>query len=359
MRIIIKIIYFCNALVIWLQQKRGILVGMFQNSDEKISSVLFIALLPFLLFFMAYYGFESSYVKLKTLEKTPDFLFSSVYAYRVIPNYLTVHVTEFLTTFVNTYLVSIKPFILKSGTLFYHSIFLINIVFFLGSSLVLDKILNLKPNLFASDPRLRKLLHLLGVFMMVIVQYVPTNCDSIAVFFFLVGIFFSLKFSKLRQNRDLLILCGVVFVSTLVRETACLNIAFFGALFFDYRSFRIKDFPFYKEILMLIAAFIIPYVGLRLIIAQETSLAEGFYLVQNFSSPFNLAGLIFGMVLLYFIYQFCGVAERNIFKSFMILSIPYLGMVTFVGLFWETRLFLPLLLGVLVISSQNVNFQKA
>lgn len=332
---------------------------MFQNSDGKISSVIFTALLPFLLFFMVYYGFESSYVKLKTMEKAPDFMFSSVYAYRVIPNFLTVQVTDFLTYFVNSYLVSIKPFILKSGTVFYHSIFLINVVFFLGSSIFLDKILKFRPNLFASDPRLKKLLHLAGVFLMVIVQYVPTNCDSIAVFFFLAGIFFSLKFVKLKQNKDLMMLCGIIFISTFVRETACLNIAFFGALFFDYRNFSIKDFAFHKEILMLVAVFVVPYIGLRLMIPQDASLAEGFYLAQNFTSPFNMAGLMFGVVFLYFIYQLCGVAERNIFRNFIILSIPYLGMITFVGLFWETRLWLPVFLGVLVISSQNVNFHKA
>jgi len=332
---------------------------MLLNNGEKINSVLFTALLPFLLFFIVYYGFESSYVQLKTMEKAPDFMFSSVYVYRVIPNFLTVHVPEFLTIFVNSYLASVKPFILKSGTIFYHSIFLINVVFFLGSSIILDKILQFKPNLFASDKRLRILLHLFGVFLMVIVQYVPTNCDSIAVFFFLSGIFFSLKFAKFRQNKDVLMLCGIIFISTFVRETACLNIAFFGALFFDYRSFRFKGFGFYRELLMLIAAFVVPYIGLRLMIPQDASLAEGVYLFQNFSSPFNLAGLVFGIVFLYLIYQLCGIVERNIFKNFVILSVPYLGMITFVGLFWETRLWLPVLLGVLVISSQNVNVHKA
>ncbi|MEG0759939.1 hypothetical protein [Chryseobacterium sp.] len=332
---------------------------MLQNNDEKISSVLFTAILPFLLFFIVYYGFESSYVKLKTMERAPDFMFSSVYAYRVIPNFLTVQVTDFLTYFVNSYLLSIKPFIVKNGSIFYHSFFVINVFFFIASSLVFDKILRFNPNLFASDPRLRKLLHFFGIFLMVVVQYVPTNCDSIAIFFFLSGMFFSLRFAKFKQNKDLLYLCGVIFISTFVRETACLNIAFFGALFFDYQSFRIKNFAFYKEILLLVLAFIIPYVILRLMIPQEASLAEGFYLVQNFTSPFNFVGLVFGILFLYFIYELCGVAERNILRNFLILSVPYLGMITFVGLFWETRLFLPLLLGALVISSQNVNyFQK-
>ncbi|WP_312074727.1 hypothetical protein [Chryseobacterium sp.] len=332
---------------------------MLRNHDEKISAVLFTAILPFLLFFMAYYGFESSYVKLKSMEKAPDFMFSSVYAYRVIPNFLSVEVTNFLTYFIDGNFSALKAFILKQGTVFYHSIFLINLVFFIGSSFILDKILNFSPNLFGSDSRMRKILHLLAVFLMVIVQYVPTNCDSIAVFFFLLGIFFSLKYAKIRKFSDLILLCATVFISTFVRETACLNIAFFVAIFIDFKNFKPKDFKFYKEILMVVLAFVIPYIGLRLIIPQEASLAEGFYLKNNFTSPFNLAGLIFGCVFLYFIYTLCGIAEKQIFKNFMILSVPYLGMITFVGLFWETRLFLPLLLGALVISSQNINFQKA
>lgn len=79
---------------------------MSQNRDEKLSAVLFTAILPILLFFMVYYGFESSYVKLKTMEKAPDFMFSSVYAYRVIPNFLSVIVPDFLENFVNSSLIS-------------------------------------------------------------------------------------------------------------------------------------------------------------------------------------------------------------------------------------------------------------
>lgn len=332
---------------------------MLKNRDEKISSILFTAILPFLLFFMAYYGFESSYVKLKSMEKAPDFMFSSVYAYRVIPNFLSVEVTNSLTSLIDGNFSGLKAFILKQGTVFYHSIFLINLVFFIGSSFILDKILKFNTNLFGSDSRMRKIMHLLAVFLMVIVQYVPTNCDSIAIFFFLLGIFFNLKYAKFKKNSDLILLCATVFISTFVRETACLNIAFFTALFIDFKNFKPKEFRLYKEVLMVVLAFVIPYIGLRLIIPQEASLVEGFYLKNNFTSPFNLAGLIFGCVFLYFVYTLCGIAEKQIFKNFMILSVPYLGMITFVGLFWETRLFLPLLLGVLVISSQNVNFQKA
>jgi hypothetical protein len=95
---------------------------------------------------MSYYGFETSYVVgIKSWEKAPDFMFSSVYAYRVIPNYLSVHVTEAITSIVNNDLPFAKSFLLKQGSLFYHSTFLINVFFFLLTSFVLHKILELKP----------------------------------------------------------------------------------------------------------------------------------------------------------------------------------------------------------------------
>ncbi|WP_414847379.1 hypothetical protein [Chryseobacterium sp. IT-36CA2] len=76
---------------------------MLKKNDEKINGFLFVIVLPLLLFAMSYYGFESFYTRLRTSEKTPDFLFSSVYSYRVIPDYLSVHMTVWMCNFfINT-----------------------------------------------------------------------------------------------------------------------------------------------------------------------------------------------------------------------------------------------------------------
>ena len=83
---------------------------MFKTNDEKINGFLFVIVLPLLLFAMSYYGFESSYTRLKTSETTPDFLFSSVYAYRVIPNYLSVQMTDLMYSLINGPLSFFKDF---------------------------------------------------------------------------------------------------------------------------------------------------------------------------------------------------------------------------------------------------------
>ncbi|BAP33676.1 uncharacterized protein CHSO_4639 [Chryseobacterium sp. StRB126] len=325
---------------------------MLKKNDEKINGFLFVAVLPFLLFAMAYYGFESSYVRLKTMEKAPDFMFASVYAYRVIPNYLSVHVTEIVTFIVNNYIPFLKNFLLKQGTLFYHSIFLINSFFFILSSAVLHALLKLG----ALPLTIRRMIHLLAIFFMVIIQYVPTNCDSIAIFFYLWGALLTLKFLEHRKLTDFILLCAVVFISTLARETSCLNISFFAAMCIDFEKLKNKDFTFIKELIFLVIAFIVPYAGLRITIHQDVSFVEGIYFLDNFSSPFNLSGLLFGIISLYFSYLLCNDKGKMLLRKYLFFAIPYLIMIAMVGLFWETRLFLPLILtGIVVASHQFKN----
>ncbi|MCU7614797.1 hypothetical protein N0B16_10150 [Chryseobacterium sp. GMJ5] len=328
--------------------------------DEKLTGVLFVIVFPFLLFFISYYGFESSYVELKSMEKAPDFMFTSVYAYRVIPNFLMLHVTDAVEMIIDQYLFSFKNFILKNGTVFYHSVFLINAFFFILSSIIINKILKLRPVEMLSHPDIQKVIHLVAIFFIVIIQYVPTNCDCIAVFFYVTGVFLTLRYFHYRKITDFILLCLVVFVSTLVRETACLNIAFFAAVFIDPEEIKKKNFHGIREIIFLILSFILPYLGLKMMITQNASFFEGVYLVKNFTSPFNLAGLLFGILGMYFTFSLCNKNGQLILKRYLFFSLPYLMMITFVGLFWETRLFIPLILsGIVVASHQFKNISTA
>lgn len=330
---------------------------MFTTNDEKINGFLFVIILPFLLYFMSYYGFESSYARLKTMEKAPAFMFSSVYAYRVIPNYLSVHGTELLTSTVNTYVPFMKNFLLKQGTLFYHSTFLINSFFFLLSSVILNSIFGVSTSGMPTPLIVRRVLHLLAVFFLVITQYVPTNCDSIATFFYLLGCILTFKYLQKKRRADFVLLIIVIAVSTFVRETACLIISFFAAVFVNFEKLKKKDFSFMNEIFILAVAFAIPYIALRMIINQEVSLVEGIYLFQNFTSLFNMSGLMFAVISVYFCYQLCNEEGKSLVKKYIFFSLPYLLMITVVGLFWEVRLFVPIILTGLIFVSYQFKIQ--
>ncbi|WP_312902115.1 hypothetical protein [Chryseobacterium taichungense] len=329
-------------------------VIMFKAFDEKTDKFLFVLVLPFLLFFMSYYGFESSYVVgIKSWQKAPDFMFSSVYAYRIIPNYLSVHVTEAVIFIVDHYLPSSKNFLLKQGSFFYHSTFLINVFFFLLTSVFLYKILTLKPVKILSDENTKKMLHLIAVFFIVIVQYVPTNCDCIAIFFYVLGIFFTLKYLQNGKRLYLIGLGLITFISTFTRETSCLTIAFFAAVFIDCEDLRKRNFVFVKETFFLVLAFVLPYIGLRLMIRQHASFVEGVYFMKNFTSPYNLIGLLFGVLSMYFSYKMSQKAGKLLIWKYLFFSAPYILMIASVGLFWEARLFLPLILTGIAAASQN------
>jgi len=173
---------------------------MLKKNDEKINGFLFIIVLHLLMFAMSYYGFESSYTRLKISERTPDFLFSSVYAYRVIPNYLSVQMTDLMFYLINGPFSSFKDFLSKNGTPFYHGLFLMNSVFFVLCSVMLNMIFKLRATTFLLHLNARRIIHLLSVFFIVLTQYAPTNCDTIALFCYLTGVFLTLKYLLTYKN---------------------------------------------------------------------------------------------------------------------------------------------------------------
>lgn len=333
---------------------------MLIKNDEKINGFLFVVVLPLLLFAMSYYGFESSYTRLKTSEKTPDFLFSSVYAYRVIPNYLSVQMTDLMYYLINGPLYFFKDFLSKNGTPFYHGLFLMNSIFFILCSVLLNSIFKLRSVEWLLQINSRRIIHLLAIFFIVITQYAPTNCDTIALCCYLAGVFLSLKYLHTQHKIFFYLLTGLIALSTFVRETACLNIAFFAAILFNIDDLKKGNYQVIWKIMPLVVAFLVPYLGLRAMLEQkETTFVEGFYINRNFSSPFNLAGLVFAIIVLYFIYKLCVHQEnRIVFGKYLFFSIPYLLMITLVGLFWEVRLFLPLILTGIIIAYHHFKISR-
>ena len=114
-------------------------------------------------------------------------------------------------------------------------------------------------------------------------------------------------------------------------------------------------------LISLVVAFLVPYLGLRAFLVQdETTFVEGFYINRNFTSPFNLAGLVFAGVVIYFIYKLCTEeTNKRFIKKYLFFSLPYLFMITMVGLFWEVRLFLPIIITSLIIASCHLKTLKS
>jgi hypothetical protein len=260
--------------------------------------------------------------------------------------------TDFMEYFIQYKIPFLKEFLSKNGTPFYHGLFLVNSFFFILCSVILHKIFKLNPSEFISDSKVRRIVHLLSIFFIVITQYAPTNCDTIALFCYLSGVYLTFRYYVPRKIQFYLFLVILIAISTFVRETACLNIAFFAALFFNFNKLKKLQFKSILAIIPLIFAFIVPYLGLRqIVVNSEVTFVEGFYINRNFTSPFNLAGLVFGCIIIYFIYQLCtGSINKEFIKKYLFFSLPYLLMITLVGLFWEVRLFLPIILTSVILA---------
>ncbi|MBQ0152468.1 MAG: hypothetical protein KBS61_06205 [Chryseobacterium sp.] len=328
---------------------------MLKKPDEKTNVFLFVILLPILLFGMCYYGFESSYTRLKTSERPPSFLFTSVYSYRVIPNYLSLYMTDMMEMVIQYLNPKLKAFLAKNGTPFYHALFLMNSFFLVITSFVIHKILALNPSQWLTSASIKRLVHLVILFFIAITQYAPTNCDTLALCCYLLGVYWTFKYLYSKKQSFYFALLVLIFLSTLVRETACINIAFFAAVFVDFKELKKGNFSLVWKLLPLVIAFLVPYLGLRYFLTdRSTTFVEGFYIAQNFSSPFNLAGLLFAIIVLYFVYQQCEEkVNKLVFGNFLFFSLPYLVMITLVGLYWEVRLFLPLIITSIVISGHH------
>ncbi|WP_407405620.1 hypothetical protein [Chryseobacterium sp.] len=328
---------------------------MLNRPDERINLFLFVILIPLLLFGMVYYGFESSYTRLKTSERPPSFLFTSVYSYRVIPNYLSVYMTDLVEMVIQNFNLKIKAFLAKNGTPFYHGLFLMNSFFLVLTSLIVKKIMGLSPSEWMISEKTKRWIHLIIVFFIVITQYAPTNCDTMALCCYLLAIYWSLKYVYTQNSLFFVALLILIVFSTLVRETACLNIAFFAAITINFTELKKGKLGTILKIIPLVIAFLFPYLGLRYFMSSDsTTFVEGFYIAQNFSSPFNLAGLLFASIVFYFIYQQCEEkSSRIVILKYLFFSLPYLLMITLVGLYWEVRLFLPLIITFILVASHQ------
>lgn len=330
---------FCHKLMSFIMKK------------ETLDYFLFLIVFPFFLLFMVYYGFESSYTFYKRSEGTPGFLFTSVYGYRVIPNYMVYYMTLGMDFLLTSCPEPIKGLLLKNGTAFYHALFVMNSFFFIGCSMLINKILKNNTVLGINGIANRRLIHLVIIFFIVISQYAPSNCDMIALFCFLIGMSLTYSFFNTSKKIYYYSLILLIFVSSFVRETACLNIAFFASILIDFSNLKKNYLKHISQLMPLVMVFLIAYFALRIIVpVEKTTFVEGLYLVQNFTSPFNIIGFLFALVAFYFIYTICEISDnKRIFLRFLFFSLPYLMMITLVGLFWETRLFLPLIVATIII----------
>ncbi len=142
-----------------------------------------------------------------------------------------------------------------------------------------------------------------------------------------------------------------MLISTLNRESSALSLSLTATLL--YAKFGLK-----KGTLIPVAflgiTFLMAYFGMRLMNESFTT-NDGNLLIQNFSQPKNVLGLLFWLV--FFVFSVLLAKDRKTIQNiliFHILSVPYIVMCFYAGILYEIRLYIPLFLCALFLSRTDV-----
>ena len=142
-----------------------------------------------------------------------------------------------------------------------------------------------------------------------------------------------------------------MLISTLNRESSALSLSLTATLL--YAKFGLKKGTLIPVALLGIT-FLMAYFGMRLMNESFTT-NDGNLLIQNFSQPKNVLGLLFW--LLFFVFSVLLAKDRKAVQNILIfhlLSTPYIVMCFYAGIIYEIRLYIPLFLCALFLSRTKI-----
>ncbi len=324
---------------------------------SKATLVRFILLgivLPVIMSVVVYAGFSTNYsTDVFSKQTFVNQYISGVYKYRILGSALLLKTYD-LIKYYKLPIVE-APYALNSldpygDEQFYSAYLYMNTFFLILASMTLFLILNQKyregEEFVMTDMPL-----LFMCLLMTITQYTVVPYDMLLYFLLTVSILLIIRDNK--QPWTPLVLCVIVVLATLTRETA-----FFIPVFYlvsNYEAIQTK--PVAAKLnceqvtfLMISLCFVFSYLGLRWVLGYQgtiiNSFSNAFRLMENINSIYAILGTIFvlGITALFFITK---VVTKEM-VIFLEVSAPYVIFILLSANPWEARLWTPLIL-ILVI----------
>lgn len=316
------------------------------------SKIIFALLLAFTINSFVYFGFANIYSStILNYQSFQEQFNSGIYQYRILSGYFLTAVYEFLS-FLN---IDYEIFKLKfvnddSEPQMYLSFFILNTIFILLSAIMLVLITELKS--FAATYSEKILIISVCLFSMGLSTFVVVPYDVSSYFFLLLFFYVLLHYLEKPSSLKLILLSLVILVSTLNRESSALSLSLAATLL--YSQFGLKKETF-KPIIVLGMVFLGVYFGLRLM-AETFTTNDGNLLVENFTQPKNILGILFWLV--FFTLTLILAKDMKAIKLivlFHLLSFPYLLLCFYTGILYEIRLYIPLLLTSLLLGKTELS----
>jgi hypothetical protein len=143
-------------------------------------------------------------------------------------------------------------------------------------------------------------------------------------------------------------LCAALALATLTRESSVVILALYAAVHLPELVRWRRSGRRHLELLLLGLVFVAVYGGLRVALGGgHGAVTHGSVMAKNLHRPLAWIGL--GAFLAFVAWCLADAAHRRRCAWFLVLCAPYLVTVTIVGLLWETRLFMPVMLPLLLL----------
>ena len=315
------------------------------------SKLIFAALLAFTVNSFVYFSFGNIYSsKILNYTEFRQQFSSGIYQYRVLSGYFLIWIYEVLSNLNIDYgIFKLKFFDGSAEPKMYLSFFLLNTFFLVLTSAVMALITETKNFVATSSEKI--LFTAVAVLTIGLSQFVIVPYDISSYFFLMLFFLMLIRYIEKNSVIQLIILGIILLISTFNRESSALSLSLAATLL--YAKFGLKKGTLIPVALLGIT-FLMAYFGMRLLNESFTT-NDGNLLIQNFSQPKNVLGLLFWLV--FFVFSLLLAKDRKAVQNiliFHILSVPYIVMCFYAGIIYEIRLYTPLFLCALFLSRTDV-----
>jgi hypothetical protein len=346
------------------------LIGLFTHLSSSLGSLGFMKfrLIPAIIIGIAlslvtsrivYFGFTPNYGG-ATLFSKKGFHFQfdhDVFQYRILSKYLLLTVDDWLGNSMPENGAEARILALtKTGSQrLYTAFFYLNTFFICLISIIIGLLLRLK-NVFALTDSEKYLLLYTSVIVINLSQFVVSPYDVSSYFFQLLILYVFLFYSDKEYSASIVAICALIFLSTLNRESSALSVSVVTLLLLLKFGISRKSIV---GICLISACFLSVYLALRYLITDPEKLKFGYRDARHFIDIKNVTGIIFWGIFFYFTLAIAnGKENRLMIIAYHLFCLPYILTCVTVGVFWEIRLYIPLLLCSIFLSKLDPKLFK-
>jgi len=292
-----------------------------------------------------YYGVVStSPAKIYTVEQFEEHFSDNVLQHRILGKFLLLKINEVVSGVEIPFKINvfdrISTFIEAESLSLYHSFFILNTFFLCLTIIVLYILFNREwVRLYVTE----KLLYLLLISALIAVsQFTIVPYDTLSYFFISLVILLMLQ----GKNGWMIILAGLLIAfGTTARETIALTLAFYLLLIVKEKDYQFSTSL--KNLVFFIACFLIPYAYIHWFAGLDGTFVGRIRFPSNVFAFQNLLGFLFmiSTTLIFLLDKFAG---RSI-ALYLLFCSPYILTILLTGVFFEIRLWIPVIIIMMVI----------